>query len=72
MNLSKWLMLVLMFAIGNMHAALKVTVVKKDENAFPIAISPFKLIGNKSQDKDISKIIHDNLERSGRFDALIP
>jgi hypothetical protein len=33
MNLSKWLMLVLMFAIGNMHAALKVTVVKKDENA---------------------------------------
>jgi hypothetical protein len=39
-----------------MHAALKVTVVKKDENAFPIAISPFKLIGNKSQDKDISKI----------------
>jgi hypothetical protein len=38
MNLSKWLMLVLMFAIGNMHAALKVTVVKKDENAFPIAI----------------------------------
>jgi Tol biopolymer transport system component len=56
----------------NTHAVLEVTVIKKDKNAFPIAISPFKLIGNKSQDKDISKIIHDNLERSGRFDALIP
>ena len=72
MKLSKWLMLILIFAIGNTHAVLKVTVIKKDENAFPIAISPFKLIGNKSKDKDISKIIHDNLERSGRFDALIP
>ncbi len=54
------------------YAVLEVTVVKKDENAFPIAISPFKLVGNKAQDKDIAKIIHDNLERSGRFNASIP
>jgi hypothetical protein len=45
-------MLVLIFAMGNTHAVLEVTVIKKDKNAFPIAISPFKLIGNKSQDKD--------------------
>ena len=69
---SKWLMLVLIFAMGNTHAVLEVTVIKKDKNAFPIAISPFKLIGNKSQDKDISTIIRNNLERSGRFDVLIP
>jgi hypothetical protein len=63
---SKWLMLVLIFAMGNTHAVLEVTVIKKDENAFPIAISPFKLIGNKSQDKDISKIIH-SLHQSQKY-----
>lgn len=68
----KPLLLVLILSVSVVtHAVLEVTVVKKDENAFPIAISPFKLIGDKSQDKDISKIIHDNLERSGRFNASI-
>lgn len=69
----KSLLLVVMLGVNVMaHALLEVTVVKKDKNAFPIVISPFKLIGDKSQDKDISKIIHDNLERSGRFNVSIP
>ncbi len=72
-TLQKTYLLVLMLGMSAMtQAVLEVTIVKKDENAFPIAISPFKLLGNKAQDKDIAKIIHDNLERSGRFNALVP
>ncbi len=67
-----WLALFLILSVGMAHGVLEVTVVKKDENTFPIAISKFKLIGKGAQDKDISKIIHANLTRSGRFNAIIP
>ncbi len=72
MKLNKWLMLIVIFAVGSTHAVLEITVVKKDKNAFPITVSPFKLLGDNAQDKDISKIIRDNLERSGRFNVFIP
>lgn len=72
MKLRQWLMLFLISNISIVHGVLEVTVVKKDENAFPIAISQFKLIGKGAENKDIAKIIHDNLERSGRFNVFIP
>ncbi|BAS67928.1 Tol-Pal system beta propeller repeat protein TolB [Bathymodiolus septemdierum thioautotrophic gill symbiont] len=71
MKLSR-LLLFFILSVGVAHSALEVTVVKKDENAFPIAISKFQLIGKGAHDKDISKIIHDNLTRSGRFSVLVP
>lgn len=71
MKLKQWLALFLILSVSMAHGALQVTVVKKDKNAFPIAISKFKLIGRGAQDKDISKIIVDNLTRSGRFNALV-
>ncbi|WXT99816.1 MAG: Tol-Pal system protein TolB [Catillopecten margaritatus gill symbiont] len=72
MKLRQWLPLFLMLSAGIAHGVLEVTVMKKDENAFPIAISQFKLIGEGVADRDISKIIRDNLTRSGRFNVLIP
>ncbi|MDC9714479.1 MAG: Tol-Pal system beta propeller repeat protein TolB [Gammaproteobacteria bacterium] len=72
MRLNKSLALLLILSASIAHGVLEITVVKKDENTFPIAISPFKLIDQDIQGKDIAKIIHDNLERSGRFDAIVP
>lgn len=72
MKCYRYLALFLIFNVGVIHAALEVTVIKTDKNAFPIAVSKFKLIGKNAQDKDISKIIHDNLTRSGRFKVFIP
>jgi TolB protein len=72
MKIKQWIMLCLILSVGITHGALEVTVVKKNENAFPIAVSKFKLIGKGTQGKDISKIIYDNLTRSGRFNVLIP
>ncbi|SMN13439.1 tolB protein precursor, periplasmic protein involved in the tonb-independent uptake of group A colicins [Bathymodiolus heckerae thiotrophic gill symbiont] len=71
MKLSRWLALFLTLGVGIAHGVLEITVVKKDENTFPVAISPFKLMGQGTQGKGIAKIIHDNLERSGRFDVII-
>jgi Tol biopolymer transport system component len=70
MKIKQWIMLCLILSVGITHGALEVTVVKKNENAFPIAVSKFKLIGKGTKGKDISKIIYDNLTRSGRFNVL--
>lgn len=72
MKCYKYLPLFLMLNVGVAYGALEVTVVKKDENTFPIAVSKFKLIGKATQDKNIAKIIHDNLTRSGRFNVFTP
>lgn len=68
----KLLLLLIILNIGSAYATLEITVVKKDENTFPIAVSPFKLIGKDLASKNIAKIIHDNLERSGRFNVFVP
>ncbi|MDC3400298.1 Tol-Pal system beta propeller repeat protein TolB, partial [bacterium] len=44
-------------------------IIKSREAAFPIVIAPFEIVGN-SNNVDISKIIRDNLNRSGQFNAL--
>jgi TolB protein len=61
-----------MLSVSVVHSALEVIVVKKNENAFPIVVSKFKLIGQGTKNKDISKIINDNLMRSGRFNVFTP
>ncbi len=55
-----------------MQAVLEITVVKKDENAFPIVVSQFELIGEGAKNSKTSEIIKANLERSGRFDVFVP
>ncbi|MEC7596064.1 MAG: Tol-Pal system beta propeller repeat protein TolB [Pseudomonadota bacterium] len=51
------------------NAILEVNIVKTKEAAFPIVIAPFEFDGN-SNNVDIAKIIRDNLNRSGQFNAL--
>ena len=72
MKLIKLFIAFVVLNLGAAQAILEVTVVKKDENAFPIIVSHFELVGKGAQDKDISKIIQANLERSGRFNVVIP
>ena len=72
MKLIKLFIAFVVLNLGAAQAVLEVTVVKKDANAFPIIVSHFELVGKGAQDKDISKIIQANLERSGRFNVVIP
>ena len=51
------------------HALLEVNVIKTREAAFPIVIAPFEVVGG-SNSVDIAKIIRNNLNRSGQFNAL--
>ncbi len=51
------------------NALLEVNIVKTREAAFPIVIAPFEIAGS-STNVDIAKIIRDNLNRSGQFNAL--
>ncbi|BBB22739.1 TolB protein [Abyssogena phaseoliformis symbiont OG214] len=50
-------------------AVLEVTILKQDENAFPIVISDFSVVGDTSQGKTIAHIMRDNFNRSGEFSA---
>ena len=50
-------------------AILEVTILKKDENAFPIVISPFAVKGDAKQGEAIANIMRDNFNRSGEFNA---
>lgn len=68
----KLIALLLALTIGTAQAILEVSVVKKDENPFPIVVSHFQLIGEGAKNKQTAQIIRDNLERSGRFDVLVP
>ncbi len=72
MKLIKGFVVFVILSLSTAQAILEVTVVKKDENAFPIIVSHFELTGKNAQDKDISNIIQANLERSGRFNVVIP
>ena len=52
------------------NALLEVNIIKSKEDSFPIVIAPFKFIGDSKQSTAIAKIIRDNLNRSGQFNAL--
>ena len=70
MKILKTLALLLTLVSTTAYALLEVTIVKSEENAFPIVISPFKVIGNAAHGAEIANIIRDNLNRSGQFNAL--
>ncbi len=59
----------MIFYAGLANAVLEVTILKRSENAFPIVIAPFEINGNAEQGKLIAKIMSDNFNRSGRFNA---
>ncbi len=59
----------LAFYVTASFAILEVTILKKDENAFPIVISPFAVKGDAKQGEVIANIMRDNFNRSGEFNA---
>jgi len=52
------------------NALLEVNILKSKEAAFPIVIAPFEITSDLKDNVDIAKIIRDNLNRSGQFNAL--
>ena len=58
-----------LFISLSVNALLEVNIIKTREAAFPIIIAPFEIVGS-SNNVDIAKIIRDNLNRSGQFNAL--
>ena len=69
----KYLKFILLFNIlisFSANALLEVNIIKSKETAFPIVIAPFEVIGDSKENIDIAKIIRDNLNRSGQFNAL--
>ena len=69
MKILKILISLSVFISLSANALLEVNIIKSREAAFPIVIAPFEISGN-SNNVDISKIIRDNLNRSGQFNAL--
>ena len=68
----KYIRLIILFGIlasFSANALLEVNIIKSKEDSFPIVIAPFEMIGNFQEDVDLSKIIRENLNRSGQFDA---
>ncbi|MGE4569806.1 MAG: Tol-Pal system beta propeller repeat protein TolB [Gammaproteobacteria bacterium] len=70
MKILKTLALLLTLVSTVAYALLEVTIIKSEENAFPIVIAPFEVIGDAEQGAQIADIIRDNLNRSGQFNAL--
>ncbi|MDA8755966.1 Tol-Pal system beta propeller repeat protein TolB [Candidatus Pseudothioglobus singularis] len=69
MKIIKFIISLSVFISLSANALLEVNIIKSREAAFPIVIAPFEIVGN-SNNVDISKIIRDNLNRSGQFNAL--
>jgi len=70
MKIIKTLALLLTLVSTVAYALLEVTIIKSEENAFPIVIAPFEVIGDAEQGAQIADIVRDNLNRSGQFNAL--
>ena len=69
----KFLKFILLFGLllsFSANALLEVNILKSKEAAFPIVIAPFEVVGDSKENIDIAKIIRDNLNRSGQFNAL--
>ena len=69
MKLNRILILFSLFISFSAHALLEVNIIKDREDAFPIIVLPFDLIGTFEKPVDLAGIIRNNLNRSGQFNA---
>ena len=69
MKYIKFFILFGLLASFSANALLEVNIIKSKEDSFPIVIAPFEMIGNFQEYVDLAKIIRENLNRSGQFDA---
>jgi TolB protein len=52
------------------NALLEVNIIKSKEDAFPLVIVPLKVIGDVQWEGDITRIIRDDLYKSGHFNVV--
>ena len=69
MKYIKFFILFGLLASFSANALLEVNIIKSKEDSFPIVIAPFEMIGKFQENVDLAKIIRENLNRSGQFDA---
>ncbi|HEX7047007.1 MAG TPA: Tol-Pal system beta propeller repeat protein TolB [Gammaproteobacteria bacterium] len=70
--LRKLLAIFLVVIVGTAHAEIVVQVTRGLGDAQPIAIVPFEYTGEGEMPVDVSAVIANDLERSGRFKPLPP
>ncbi len=67
----KLLVLIFSFSVFSANAELRVEITKGSDNAVPIAIVPFQLVGrNASKITNISDVVFADLQRSGTFKPI--
>lgn len=62
--------LIMLFLSFSAAAELTIEITKGSDTALPIAVIPFSNKSNVALTQDVSKIIANNLQRSGDFDTL--
>ncbi|GAB2799606.1 Tol-Pal system beta propeller repeat protein TolB [Halomonas shantousis] len=65
-----WVGLLMLLASAMAHAELTIEITKGNDQAIPIAVVPFEFSGQGGLPQDISRIVSDDLARSGQFDPL--
>ena len=70
MILSRLTLLILFFSNFS-WGVLEVSVIKNEDNALPVKILPFQIIGSVQGGDLIEKIITNNLNRTGHFSATV-
>ena len=70
MILSRLALIILLFSNFS-WGVLEVSVIKNEDNALPVKILPFQIIGSVQGGDLIEKIITNNLNRTGHFSAKV-
>jgi len=70
MNFLRLFFFILLFS-NYSWALLEVSVIKNDDNALPVKILPFQIVGTVEGGNLIEEIITNNLNRTGHFSAKI-
>ena len=60
MKFPKALILLSILLSFSANALLEVNIIKSKEDAFPLVITPFEMIGNFEEDVDLARIIRDS------------
>ena len=71
MKKSVGILFVLFFAwVSQVNAALVIEITEGIDDAMPIAVVPFKVVGNAKLSTDIAEVIAADLARSAQFAPL--
>ncbi len=68
--ITKLILISFLFTVQAAQAALQVEITKGSDNALPIAIIPFEVIGQGANLSSVSDIVVSDLTRSGKFKPI--